>query len=236
MSVPTPGTLALSGPAVPIPRTLASSGPGVQFYSLQDGSFYNTGGSLPSTFADKTGNTILECRHHWTPKGHELCHGNDAEKFKYRLCLDLPLLNGINSWQSRCLSWRLDAPNPLPEKDCYPMIRAARRNRLVYDLFPDGDIPADFIEAWRHWAAAHPASSPSPRRESIDNGEGSSRQSVTPPFSGIPMRLAADNSDHEQIKDRHTVSTHKQRLANKKSTRAKGNQIYAESEIVAASP
>jgi hypothetical protein len=80
--------------------------------------------------------------------------------------LGLPLLNGINSWQGWCLSWRLDAPDLLPEKDCWPMIRAVRRHRLVYDLFPDGEVPADFIEAWRHWAAAHQATSPPPHRES----------------------------------------------------------------------
>ncbi|KAG9062265.1 hypothetical protein KI688_006597 [Linnemannia hyalina] len=49
-----------SAVAVPIPGTLASSGTGVQFYTLQDGSFYNTGGSLPTTFGDKSGNTVLE--------------------------------------------------------------------------------------------------------------------------------------------------------------------------------
>ncbi|KAG9062226.1 hypothetical protein KI688_006558 [Linnemannia hyalina] len=88
-----------SAAAVPIPGNLASSGTGVQFYTLQDGNFYNTGGSLPTTFGDKSGNTVLECRHHWPPKGHKLCLGNDAERFKCRLCLGLPLLNGINSWQ-----------------------------------------------------------------------------------------------------------------------------------------
>ncbi|KAK3845597.1 MAG: hypothetical protein J3R72DRAFT_521162 [Linnemannia gamsii] len=152
-----------------------SSGTGMQFYTLQDGHFYNTGGFNPPTYPDKTGNTILACRHHWPAKGHKLCRGSDAVTFKCRLCLGLPLDNGIQSWNGRCLSWRLEAPDPLPETDCCPMIRSVRRSRLIYNLFPDGEIPANFVESWRRWVANHQPEPPSPHRSSIDNGEGSSR-------------------------------------------------------------
>jgi hypothetical protein len=57
------------------------------------------------------------------------------------------------------------------------MIRAVRRNRLLFELFPDAEIPVEFIEAWRLWSADHPAVPPPPLHcASADNGEGSSRQ------------------------------------------------------------
>ncbi|KAG0277276.1 hypothetical protein BGZ95_006202 [Linnemannia exigua] len=58
------------------------------------------------------------------------------------------------------------------------MIRNVRKNRLIYNLFPDGEIPADIVKACRHWAAAHQPEPPPPHRSSIDNGEGSSHAPV----------------------------------------------------------
>ncbi|KAH7034387.1 hypothetical protein BKA57DRAFT_497026 [Linnemannia elongata] len=220
-----------------IPGSFTSSSTGVQFYTMQDGNYYNTGGYDPTTFPDKSGNTVLACRHHWPAKGHKLCRGSDAVKFKCRLCLGLPLLNGVEPWKGRCLSWRMDAPDPLPETDCCPMIRYARRNRLIYDLFPDGELPSDFIEAWRYWAAAHQSESPSPQRSPSDNGEGANGEGPSRPSvrtrqasrEDIPHVDDGDDVDAHESEQSHFDSLNRTRSDNK-TGKAKGVKKYMESD------
>ncbi|KAG0252750.1 hypothetical protein BGZ95_006535, partial [Linnemannia exigua] len=211
---------------------IVSSGTGVQFYTLQDGNFYNTGGFNPPAYPDKTGNTILACRHHWPAKGHKLCHGSDAIRFKCRLCLGLPLDNGVQSWNGRCLSWLLEAPDPLPETDCCPMIRNVRRTRLIYNLFPDGEIPADFVEAWRHWAAAYQPEPPSPHRSSIDNGESSLRAPVRARQASTEDIF--DMEDCDDMVDNGGEQSHVDSLYRSRSDskgKGKGKKKYVESDI-----
>jgi len=198
---------------------------------MQDGNYYNTGGYEPSTYPDKFGNTVLACRHHWPPKGHKLCGGSDVMRFNCLLCLGLPLLNGIQPWNGRRLSWRMDAPDPLPETDCCPMIRYARRNRLIYDIFPDGDLPPDFLEAWRHWTAAHQPESPSPQRSLRDNGEGPSHPSVRAQQAfreDIPHVDNDDDVDAHDSEQSHVDSFHRTR-SDSKTGKVKGMKKYAES-------
>ncbi|KAF8930458.1 hypothetical protein BGZ47_000544, partial [Haplosporangium gracile] len=156
VTAPTPDAPVLAVGHLPIPiigqpstavsqPASSSSNGGAQFYTLNDGSFFSMGGNLPSQYEDKSGNTVLSCRHHWGFKGHRLCQGTDARDYNCFLCLNKAPLGNVKPWNARCLSWKINAPDPLPAFDCCPFIRAVRRQRFILGIFPSGVIPADFL-------------------------------------------------------------------------------------------
>jgi hypothetical protein len=69
LSIPTAGQPST---AIGQPASFNNNGGG-QFYTLNDGTFFSMGGNLPNQFEDKSGNTVLSCRHCWGFKGHRLC-------------------------------------------------------------------------------------------------------------------------------------------------------------------
>ncbi|KAG0276296.1 hypothetical protein BGZ97_010107, partial [Linnemannia gamsii] len=56
------------------------------------------GGNLPNQFEDKSGNTVLSCRHHWGFKGHRLYQGTDAEDYNCLICLNKTTLGDVKPW------------------------------------------------------------------------------------------------------------------------------------------
>lgn len=95
-------------PSQPVQILNTSNGNGgTQFYTLNDGTFFSMGGELPGQYEDKSGNTVLSCRHHWGFKGHRLCQGTDAQDCNCLICLNKPPLGNIKPWNIRCHSWNV---------------------------------------------------------------------------------------------------------------------------------
>ncbi|OAQ23314.1 hypothetical protein K457DRAFT_36664 [Linnemannia elongata AG-77] len=163
-------------PPTAISQSASSDGNGgSQYYTVNNGAFFSIGGDLPSQYEDKSGNTVLSCRHHWGFKGHRLCQGTDAQDYNCLICLNKAPLGNVKPWNARCLSWKINAPNPLPAFDCCPFIRAVRRQRCILGIFPTGIIPADFLAVWKEWCKS---------------------KSATCATMSSPPALASDNSTH----------------------------------------
>ncbi|KAK3827119.1 MAG: hypothetical protein JOS17DRAFT_831824, partial [Linnemannia elongata] len=206
--------------AVSQPTSFSGNG-GTQFYTLNDGTFFSVGGDLPSQYEDKSGNTVLSCRHHWGFKGHRLCQGTDAQDYNCLICLNKAPLGNVKPWNARCLSWKINAPDPLPAFDCCPFIRAVRRQRCILSIFPTGTIPAAFLAVWQEWCKSKSASyattsfqpalasdnsthseysSSSRPSKALHNGEGSSikRPHVVEESSNDEGAVSWEATDNEQ--------------------------------------
>ncbi|KAF8950581.1 hypothetical protein BGZ46_004431, partial [Entomortierella lignicola] len=88
-------------------------------------------------YTDSSNNTIPPCKHSWGYKGVPLCKGNDARDFNCLLCLGT-FDPSISPKDIRCLSWKINAPDPLPKADCCTTIRTVRLLNKVRLIFPDG--------------------------------------------------------------------------------------------------